>query len=248
MEPAGGAKSAGGAAKDGEHHERRPSQTRHPSPKAFEEARKDDDGGAAEYRGIKSDEMKNAFAKEMRVAGSRAVRKREVFRLHGVFESLRLQPKQAGLRPDTNLTASSVSAALCDSFDQMLAMYFPQATKGDIKEMIQIITDRDAVKARKKREWTPEERQIVYDLFQAWDKDGSGSIELHEFRQALAGTGLGDLELKGLFQSIDVDGSGEIGLHEFADFVQNEMNLFERFDGIVKREKRRRDEANTLTG
>eukprot|EP00966_Prymnesium_polylepis_P079090 1833003-Prymnesium_polylepis.1 len=65
---------------------------------------------------------------------------------------------------------------------------------------------------------------------------------------ALAGTGLGDLELKGLFQSIDVDGSGEIGLHEFADFVQNEMNLFERFDGIVKREKRRRDEANTLTG
>ena len=36
--------------------------------------------------------------------------------------------------------------------------------------MCAIITDRDAAKARKKREWTAEERQIVYDLFSAWDK------------------------------------------------------------------------------
>ena len=108
--------------------------------------------------------------------------------------------------------------------------------------MCAIITDRDAEKARKKREWSPEERQIVYDLFSAWDKDGSGSIEWPEFKGALAGT-LGDAELKLLFQSIDVDGDGSIDLPEFADFVQNDMALFERFDSIMKREKsRRKDE------
>ena len=76
-------------------------------------------------------------------------------------------------------------------------------------------------------------------------QDGSGSIEWPEFKGALAGT-LGDAELKLLFTSIDVDGDGSIELPEFADFVQNEMSLFERFDGIVKREKsRRNDEGET---
>ena len=71
--------------------------------------------------------MKSALSKEIRGAHRKAVLTREVMRLHGVFESLRTQPKQAGLRPGTQLSASSVASALCDSFDKMLVIYFPQA-------------------------------------------------------------------------------------------------------------------------
>ena len=63
-------------------------------------------------------------------------------------------------------------------------------------------------------------------------------------RRHLAGTGLAEQELKSLFDAIDADGSSCIDLEEFADFVQDSPTLFSKFDSMVKRESKRRDEDN----
>jgi Ca2+-binding EF-hand superfamily protein len=59
-------------------------------------------------------------------------------------------------------------------------------------------------------------------LFKTFDTDGSGSLEVHEFVDAVRSTGIDDdtmsaVEIRQLFRHVDADRSGEVDGAEFAD-------------------------------
>ena len=57
----------------------------------------------------------------------------------------------------------------------------------------------------------------VIDAFRQWDKDGSGTIDVREFYEAVKGLGFGDVkmsEVKDLFKLFDKDGGGYVDYNE----------------------------------
>ena len=56
----------------------------------------------------------------------------------------------------------------------------------------------------------------VIDLFRQWDEDESGSVEIHEFRRAIAALGFDApiAEVDAVFKQLDADGSGQLEYKE----------------------------------
>ena len=76
--------------------------------------------------------------------------------------------------------------------------------------------------AEGKRVLSDEERAKVKELFDGFDADGSGSIELDELQEAgwgKEGTVEGDSLIE-LFERHDVEGNGSLNLEQFTDLVQ----------------------------
>jgi Ca2+-binding EF-hand superfamily protein len=73
-----------------------------------------------------------------------------------------------------------------------------------------------------------DERKIK-EMFDLFDADGGGSIDVAELTQALVALGISDTkdEIDRLVQQIDADGSGEI---EFSEFVEVMRKLEEQRD------------------
>jgi calcium-dependent protein kinase len=51
--------------------------------------------------------------------------------------------------------------------------------------------------------------------FEAFDKDGNGSISIEEIKMILGNAKIEDETLKALIYEFDIDGNGEIELNEF---------------------------------
>ena len=106
-----------------------------------------------------------------------------------------------------------------------------ELTPDDVKEIGLKIGERnrlkkwmDAEKTRRVDDEKAEENCKKYQaLFQTIDADGSGGIDLVEFKSALSALGRhkSDMETKVLFQKADTDRSGKIDFQEFINLVTN---------------------------
>ena len=59
-------------------------------------------------------------------------------------------------------------------------------------------------------------------MWRAYDQDGSGSVDIDEFKEIVRAVGSGswsDDELQRMFALIDADGSGEVSEAEFLAFM-----------------------------
>ena len=67
----------------------------------------------------------------------------------------------------------------------------------------------------------------ILDLFREWDADGTGLIDVKEFKKALTALGLdaSDEEAAELFATFDRDGSGEVEFREFHRALRQRGNL-----------------------
>ena len=68
----------------------------------------------------------------------------------------------------------------------------------------------------------------LHSLFDEFDTDGSGQLELNEFSQALSKFGAKDLDearVRRIFEAIDADGSGNIDVDEFSMIAKSELEL-----------------------
>ena len=66
----------------------------------------------------------------------------------------------------------------------------------------------------------PRARATVKDLrgvFEQWDVDGSGELELEELERAFRAVGLGGVDFAACFAALDADGSGGVTYAEFED-------------------------------
>merc|ERR1712117_442853 len=99
--------------------------------------------------------------------------------------------------------------------------------------------------------------KILYDVFKKFDVDGSGTMELPEFKVAwrkelnLGGT---DSEISKAFNDVDVDNSGVIEITEFKEAIKGERmaelnmkviasnmkNSIQRYENAMATAKRRR--------
>lgn len=63
--------------------------------------------------------------------------------------------------------------------------------------------------------------QLVHDVFEMIDKDGSGSITVEEFQDVLMRlpVQISEADIDVLVREIDSGGDGEISLHEFGDVL-----------------------------
>merc|ERR1711967_151392 len=64
--------------------------------------------------------------------------------------------------------------------------------------------------------------QLVHDVFEMIDKDGSGTITVEEFQSVLTAlpTQISEADIDVIVREIDVDGGGDISLHEFAEVLE----------------------------
>jgi Ca2+-binding EF-hand superfamily protein len=84
---------------------------------------------------------------------------------------------------------------------------------------------------------TPAEMELMMrQAFQEADVDGSGSIEMKEFKTFLRNTGvpLSEKEINMLFMSVDVDGSGTIDMEEFYPLFVEVMRMLVRNEALAK--------------
>merc|ERR1712070_24178 len=69
------------------------------------------------------------------------------------------------------------------------------------------------------------QRELLYEAFRMFDKDGSGVIEASEFRDVCRQVGIipTDSELQMMIEEIDQDQSGDIDMYEFVDAISGKM-------------------------
>ena len=81
-------------------------------------------------------------------------------------------------------------------------------------------------------------------VFGAWDSDGSGEIDIGEFRTGLANMGfeLNPLKIAQIASIFDADNSGSIDYEEFVKFVESE-NLEDAVTSVRKAENKRKKES-----
>lgn len=96
---------------------------------------------------------------------------------------------------------------------------WPPATRRELEEM-------DAVMRPKTPEVIvevdEEKMKDVTDLFKLMDEDGSGELDIMEFREVLKQMGIEDVEEQdAFFYEIDDDGGGTVSLEEFQEWWFN---------------------------
>ena len=151
----------------------------------------------------------------------------EVQKLYAVFEAGRKERRTVGGQGGPSLNTMVVRSGGDGSFASVLHMVYPQASARDVKRMCSWVAPK---KEAKERTLTAEQKATVKTLFDGFDADGSGSLELSELEEAGWGKA-GTDELVEIFNRHDLEGNGNLTLEQFALFCQ-ECSLFD--DGILE--------------
>eukprot|EP00658_Telonema_sp_P-2_P082621 TRINITY_DN8766_c0_g3_i2.p1 TRINITY_DN8766_c0_g3~~TRINITY_DN8766_c0_g3_i2.p1 ORF type:complete len:157 (-),score=53.82 TRINITY_DN8766_c0_g3_i2:379-849(-) len=91
-------------------------------------------------------------------------------------------------------------------------------------------------------ELTSEQIDVFTEAFKMFDKDGSGRVDVHEFREVFESLGMDptDSEMQMMLMDVDKDGSGDIDIDEFlsamkskyrdteaAELIENAFDVFD---------------------
>ena len=103
--------------------------------------------------------------------------------LHVVFaEQLKRKGGADAARP-TGAARSARSAAAA-SFEGVLRLYYPQAKPAELAEMSGWVAAKRGIAKQAARKFSAEELDEIKKLFDGFDADGSGSVELAELLEA----------------------------------------------------------------
>ena len=85
-------------------------------------------------------------------------------------------------------------------------------------------------KNKNQKNLTPEQTYVIEEAFKIFDKDGSGSIDYNEFKDAIRalGTEATNQQIKDMIKELDVDNSGAIEFDEFLEMMR--VQLLEKRD------------------
>ena len=89
---------------------------------------------------------------------------------------------------------------------------------------------------KKTKKLTHEQREEINNAFLLFDKDGSGTIDVNELKEALKALGvfLKKDEVKEIMIKIDKDGSGTIDLKEFTSLMAEQIECRNQEEEIRK--------------
>jgi len=131
----------------------------------------------------------------------------------------------------------SVAAALArdkyGSFESMLRLYYPHATKSELRGLESLARTREDDERREWRSLASRQGDKVFALFGSMDKDGSCMIDWREFAEASAVAGLESSEVQSLFAEFDADGNGALDLSEFTNLVGQHGSIMRKFEEIL---------------
>eukprot|EP00696_Hemimastix_kukwesjijk_P006280 gnl/Hemi2/17956_TR5927_c0_g1_i1.p1 gnl/Hemi2/17956_TR5927_c0_g1~~gnl/Hemi2/17956_TR5927_c0_g1_i1.p1 ORF type:complete len:806 (+),score=236.45 gnl/Hemi2/17956_TR5927_c0_g1_i1:146-2563(+) len=146
-------------------------------------------------------------------------------------------PGGASPSPPPPSTASpSVSSPSPSAFGQRNPVPGTRYTSLQVEDLVQMERRNSVIK----RVVTPQERAVIKAAFDAFDKDGSGSIDATELKSLSAELGepMSDMECAAAVQLMDQDQNGSIDFQEFCDWWSTEggggMQLA-KMDRIKKR-------------
>ena len=85
-------------------------------------------------------------------------------------------------------------------------------------------------KKKRKKRLTTEQIYVIQEAFKLFDKDGSGSIDHQEFKDAIRALGMeaNNQQIKDMIKELDKDNSGTIDYYEFEEMMK--VQLLEKRD------------------
>lgn len=185
-----------------------------------------------------------AEAVAARREAAQVVKRREVLCLYDAYLSEENAKATARLRGTTATTltsrpglgaAAGSSAArsiadkmkaameLVSGFEPVLRLYYPGASRADIKEWCAWCTvpkpSAASAGADRRSQLSEVQRAEVAQLFASYDTDGSGALSLSELQSAFRDAPIAPEEIRRIFENIDEDESGLLELNEFEMLV-----------------------------
>ena len=96
--------------------------------------------------------------------------------------------------------------------------YFTDKVTGKRKKKIMKLV-------KKEKELSPEQEEEIRSAFDLFDKDGGGSIDIHELRDVMKALGvyLSKDKVKAMMKEVDTDGSGTVEFDEFRNMMKDKI-------------------------
>ena len=106
------------------------------------------------------------------------------------------------------------------SFKEMISCLFPSGKDSQYDKIIKIsLPGQTEVKRTVLGKLTQEDKDDFEELFGLYDLDESGHVDIFEFKDGIARTGLMDIELcDTVFETMDINQDGQVGIREFLLF------------------------------
>jgi calmodulin len=106
------------------------------------------------------------------------------------------------------------------TFRELVKAMYPQASKEELTEIEKWAFPKEAPKKKVRAELSPEQQLEIEAIFKLYDRDGSGSINLQELKNATLSLGMGKGEVEKMFSSMDSDQDGTVTLAEFIEAMK----------------------------
>jgi len=161
--------------------------------------------------------------------------KREVQLLYDVWAQQQAPPRHSvprKMKASPPIAATLARNYLC-TFDAVLRLYFPLASKAELKSLQALVRTREDDERRSWQTLASGKGDKVISLFGSMDADGSSTIDIKEFQATAAAAGLDGDEVAALFQKYDADGNGALDLEEFTGLVAQNGFIMRKFDKIL---------------
>ena len=176
--------------------------------------------------------------KETAALASRALRKREVRRLHAIF----LDEQQQQQEEPTGALSGGGHRSAPASFEGVLQVYYPSADKEAVEEMVRWVTKppKLAPRAAFNAAFPPPEQRELVSRFGWFDLQRSdrGFVEISQLTAALVERGGLDAEYAcTLLRAADANGDGVLSLEELAALVDGaDTSLIHALGALILRE------------